>query len=74
MPRVPHLNIVHNNTKTVTNIIISLALIVQIVPLIRKMILVAQVVVASCATCVTAQTSLVPDTHMALTWLFRSKH
>ena len=38
----------------------------QIVPLTGKTKLVAQVVVASCATCATAQTSLVPDTHSYL--------
>ena len=38
----------------------------QIVPLTGKTKLVAQVVVASCATCATAQTSLVPDTHRYL--------
>ena len=46
--------------------IISLALLVQIVPLTGKTNLVAQVVVASCATCVTVATSLVPDTHSYL--------
>ena len=46
--------------------IISIALAVQIVPLTSKMKLVAQVVVDSCATCATAQTSLVPDTHSYL--------
>ena len=46
--------------------IISLALVVQIVPLTGKTKLVAQVVVASCDTCATAQTSLVPDTHSYL--------
>ena len=38
----------------------------QIVPLTGKTRLVAQVVVASCATCATAQTSLVLDTHSYL--------
>ena len=53
--------------------IISLALVVQIVPLTGKTKLVAQVVVASCATCATAQTSLVPDTHSYLLDFFAVK-
>ena len=45
----------------------------QIVTLTRKMKLVAQVVVASCSTCATAQTSIVPDTYSYLLDFFAVK-
>ena len=45
----------------------------QIVPLTGKTKLVAQVIVASCATYATAQTSLVPDTHSYLIDFFAVK-
>ena len=59
MPLVLQVNIVHKKPKTVAQLapttIIYLALVVQIVPLTGKTKLVAQVVVASCATYATTK-------------------